>query len=78
MKDRLRVLIVGAVSAEHITPQDIGDDTNLVGQLELDSVDMLEIAMTIEDEYGIRMPDDQPAVYTSVNTLCAHIETLLP
>jgi acyl carrier protein len=74
LTDRMRQLLVDAVRLEHIQPQDIALDANLVADLDFDSVDLLEVAMTIEDELGVKMPEQQPEVYTSLRTLVDYVQ----
>ena len=74
LTDRMRQLLVDAVRLEHIQPQDIALDANLVADLDFDSVDLLEVAMTIEDELGVKMPEKQPEVYTSLRTLVDYVQ----
>jgi acyl carrier protein len=74
MKDQIRRIIIAALRLDELKPEDIGDHTNLVEELAVDSVDLLELAMTIEDELGVKMPDDQPEVFTSLHTLTQYVE----
>jgi len=72
---RMRLLLVHAVRLEHIQPEEIALDANLVADLDFDSVDLLEVAMTIEDDLGVKMPEKQPEVYTSLRTLVDYVQT---
>jgi acyl carrier protein len=74
MKEQIRKIIIGALRLDELKPEDLGDHTNLIEELDVDSVDLLELAMTIEDDLGVKMPDDQPEVYTSLHTLTEYIE----
>lgn len=74
MKEQIRKIIIGALRLDELKPEDLGDHTNLVEELDVDSVDLLELAMTIEDDLGVKMPDDQPEVYTSLHTLTEYVE----
>lgn len=78
MIERLRQIIVDSVRLEHLKPQDIGEHANLVGDLDFDSIDLLEVAMSIEDELGVKMPEEDPSVYTSLRTLLDYIEAQQP
>lgn len=74
MKEQIRRIIIGALRLDELKPEDLGDHTNLVEELDVDSVDLLELAMTIEDELGVKMPDDQAEIYTSLHTLTEYVE----
>ena len=34
------------------------EDSNLIGDLGLDSLDVIDLAMSVEDEFDIEVPDD--------------------
>ncbi len=49
-------LIIEQVNLHHINPAELTAATNIVqGGLNLDSVDILEVVMAIEDKYGIKV-----------------------
>ena len=49
-------------------------DTNLMKDLEADSLDAVEIIMAIEDEYGIEIPDDEAEKFQSVRDLVEYVD----
>lgn len=52
----------------------IGDDQPLFGRgLELDSIDTLELAMAVEDRFGVVITDDDTTTLLSLNRLVDHI-----
>ena len=70
-------MIVRVLKLEGVSPEDLSDDELLFGHgRRLDSVDALEIAIHIEETYGVRIPDDEASreVFASVATLAAYIE----
>lgn len=59
------------------TPDDIVDDAPLFGAgLALDSLDALQLAMAIEERFGVKIPegDGARAIFASVDALVAHID----
>ncbi|MFN7146109.1 MAG: phosphopantetheine-binding protein [Myxococcota bacterium] len=85
MKDlhtQLKEMIVRVLMLEGVTPADIGTEDRLFGAapdrkgLGLDSVDALELAIHIEEEFGVKMPDDARAreAFASVASLATYIE----
>lgn len=36
----------------------VSEDSNLIGDLGLDSLDVIDLAMSVEDEFDIEVPDD--------------------
>ncbi len=57
-----------------VEPERIADDQPLFGRgLELDSIDTLELAMAVEDQYGAVITDDDTTTLLSLNRLVDHI-----
>jgi len=77
LEEELKLLIVEVLALEDVQPADIGaEDQLFVSSLGLDSIDALEISMSIEARYGITFqgdPDQNEAVFRSVRTLAAFI-----
>ena len=42
-----------------IDAKSIKDDANILEDLGADSLDIIEMLMALEDEYGVTIPDDQ-------------------
>ena len=67
-------LLVDRLALE-IDPNMIGDDQPLFGRgLELDSIDTLELAMAIEERFGVTITDDETESLLSLNRLVDHVE----
>jgi acyl carrier protein len=57
--DELKRLIIDALLLEDISPEKIGTNDPLFGEgLGLDSIDALEIALALEQKYGITVDED--------------------
>ena len=73
----LKELIVETLALEDITAVEIETDAPLfVDGLGLDSIDSLEIAMVLEERYGVTLDDDPDttrAIFDSVKTLGAFV-----
>lgn len=51
-------LVVGAVNLHHVDPATLRAETSLrEGGLELDSVDMLEVIVAVEQKFGVKVAD---------------------
>jgi acyl carrier protein len=58
-----------------VDPHLIGDDQPLFGRgLELDSIDTLELAMAIEERFGVTITDDETESLLSLNRLADHVQ----
>jgi len=59
LKDRLKRLIVERLKLE-TDPSEIGDDDPLFGEgLGLDSIDALELVLGLEQEFGVKIEDEE-------------------
>ncbi len=73
---RVKELIVRRLKLE-IDPTTIQDDAPLFGEgLGLDSIDALELVLGLEQEFGIKVEDEEVGVkaFASVNALVDFIE----
>jgi acyl carrier protein len=64
-----------------ISWQEIGDDTSLFdGGLGLDSIDVLELVLEIERQFGVSITDEQTGfqVLRSVNTIAEFVRAHRP
>jgi acyl carrier protein len=60
LRESLKVMICEALQLEDVSPADIEDDAPLFGEgLGLDSVDALELAMEIENRYGLKISKNE-------------------
>lgn len=72
----LKALIVKELNLEGKSPADIDDAAPLFGAgLGLDSLDALQLAMSVEEKFGVRVPEGDEArkIFASVNALAEHI-----
>lgn len=70
----VKALLVDRLALD-VDPGMIGDDQPLFGRgLELDSIDTLELAMAIEESYGVTITDDDTESLLSLNRLVDHVE----
>jgi acyl carrier protein len=72
----LKVKIIETLGLIDVKPEDIGDDNRLVGgDLGIDSIDVLELVMMIEKDYGVKIENKELGVkvFASVRALAAHI-----
>lgn len=52
----------------------ITEDTRIVDDLGADSLDVVEMLMTIEQDYGVIVPDDVIATFKTVGDVARYIE----
>jgi acyl carrier protein len=68
----LKALIVEAANLQNVDPASIDDAAPLFGEgLGLDSLDALQLAMSVDEKYGVKLPegDEGRAAFASVGAL---------
>ena len=59
-----------------VSPDTITLDTNLVDDLGADSLDVVELIMSIEDEFGVSISDEDAANLITVQKIVDFVEKL--
>lgn len=74
----LKELIVESLALEDIAPEEIDTAAPLfVEGLGLDSIDALELAMALEERFGVKIgedPEENQRIFTSVQSLAGFVE----
>ena len=72
----LKIKIIEILNLPDVTPADIPVDGQLVGgELEIDSIDVLELVVMLHKDYGVVIDNKElgAQVFASVRTLAAYI-----
>ncbi len=77
-ESELAQMIVEILNLPGVKPEQIAPDLPLFGEgLGLDSIDALEIAVTIAQRYGVQLraeDEDSRRVFATLGSLAAHVE----
>jgi acyl carrier protein len=76
VRHKLKEMLISELNLEGKSTDDIDDAAPLFGAgLGLDSLDALQLAMAIEEHFGVRVPEGDEArnVFASVDALVRHI-----
>jgi acyl carrier protein len=76
LRSDLKRIIVTELNLKGRDPESIEDDAPLFGNgLGLDSLDALQLAMVVEEQLGVRIPEGEEArrIFQSVRTLADHV-----
>jgi len=74
--NELKVKIIEVLNLIDVRPDDISDDGQLVGgALDIDSIDVLELVIMIEKDYGVKIDNREVGakVFASVRSLADYI-----
>jgi len=80
IKQQLKVIIIQGLRIKDRAPESLQDDAPLLdGDLEIDSIDILQLILEIERHFGIKLADGDfdKAAWESINTLAATVEAKL-
>ena len=69
--DKIKEFIVEQLG---VSEEDIQPETNLMKDLEADSLDAVEIIMAIEDEYDIEIPDEDAEKFQTISDIVSYVE----
>jgi acyl carrier protein len=58
-----------------VAPESVTPDALLKEDLEVDSLDLVELSMMLEDEFSIKIPDDRMAEIKTVGDVVEFIQT---
>ena len=74
----LAVLVVESLNLQGVDAQQMDLSAPLFGDgLGLDSLDMLELSLAIQQRYGVKLKADDPhndAIFSSLHSLAAHLD----
>jgi acyl carrier protein len=76
IRPALKELMIRELNLTGKKPEDIDDAAPLFGEgLGLDSLDALQLAMCVEENFGVKVPEGEEArrIFASVNALADHI-----
>ena len=78
LEEELKELIIEALALEDVGPADIEPEAALfVDGLGLDSIDALELAMALEERFGVKTGDDPETnqrIFASVRNLATFVD----
>ncbi len=69
--ERIRTILAEQLDLEE---DKVTMESDIVDDLEADSLDVVDLVMTIEDEYGLEVPDDQIENFRTVGDIVRYIE----
>ena len=71
---RVAEIIIDELKLEDVTPETFAPDIDLVDEVGVDSMDLATVALVLQDEYDIRIDEDDYPQLTSVRKIAAYID----
>jgi acyl carrier protein len=81
LRTEIKLLIIRELNLEGKSPAELDDAAPLFGEgLGLDSLDALQLAMSIEEQYEVRLPegDEVKPIFASVAAIADYIARCKP
>ncbi len=75
---RVAEVMIDELKLEDVTPQSFDPDIDLIDEVGIDSMDLATVALVLQDEYGIRIDEDDYPALTTVRLIAGYIEKRLP
>lgn len=69
--ERIREIICEQLDLEE---DDVTLDSNIMEDFEADSLDLVDLVMSLEDEFNLEVPDDQIENFRTVGDVVRYIE----
>jgi acyl carrier protein len=71
---RISEIIIDELKLEEVTAETFEPDLHLVDELGIDSMDLATIALILQDEYQVRIDEDDYPKLTTVRLIAEYIE----
>jgi len=71
---RVAEVMINELKLEDVTPDTFDPDVDLIDEVGIDSMDLATVALVLQDEYGIRIDEDDYPKLTTVRYIAEYIE----
>ena len=74
MRHRIAEIIINELKLKDVSPETFDPDLDLIEELGIDSMELTTIVVVLQDEYGIRIDEDDFGELTTLAKITAYIE----
>jgi len=71
---RIAQIMIDELKLEDVTADTFDPDLDLVDEVGIDSMDLATVALVLQDEYGIRIDEDDYPRMTTIRLIAGYIE----
>ncbi len=71
-------IMIDELKLEDVTPETFDPEIDLVDEVGIDSMDLATVALVLQDEYGIRIDEDDYINLTTLNRIAQYVQDKLP
>ncbi|HDZ89343.1 MAG: phosphopantetheine-binding protein [Deltaproteobacteria bacterium] len=66
--------MINELKLEDVTPENFDPDMDLVDEVGIDSMDLATVALVVQDEYGIRIDEDDYPKLTTIRLIAQYVQ----
>ncbi len=70
-------IMIDELKLEDVTPETFDPEIDLVDEVGIDSMDLATVALVLQDEYGIRIDEDDYTKLTTINRIAEYVNEKL-
>ena len=74
MQNRIAEIIIEELKLKDVTPETFDPDLDLIEDLGIDSMELTTIVVVLQDEFGIRIDEDDFGQLTTLAKITSYIE----
>ncbi len=71
---RIAEIMINELKLEDVTPETFDPEIDLVDEVGIDSMDLATIALVVQDEYGIRIDEDDYQKLTTIRFIAEYVQ----
>jgi acyl carrier protein len=76
MREKIAEIIINELRLKDVTPETFDPNLDLIEDLGIDSMELTTIVVVLQDEFGIRIDEDDFSQLTTLAKIDAHVKTL--
>lgn len=70
---RIAEIMINELKLEDVTPETFDPEIDLVDEVGIDSMDLATVALVVQDEYGIRIDEDDYQKLTTIRFIAEYV-----
>lgn len=71
---RIAEIMINELKLEDVTPENFDPDMDLVDEVGIDSMDLATVALVVQDEYRIRIDEDDYPKLTTIRLIAQYVQ----
>jgi len=71
---RIAEIMINELKLEDVTPETFDPGIDLVDEVGIDSMDLATVALVVQDEYGIRIDEDDYTKLTTIRFIAEYVQ----